>query len=206
MSQALNLFGSYLVISLLFAMILKYIPDAIAGWRDVWIGAAATAALFVVGKWVLGLYLGRGGIGTAFGSAASFVLVLVWIYYSAQLLFLGAEFTQAYASMFGARVHPAPRRRTDNRRRSSSRRPLGRIRIVARTLAEYGHKWFSSGRPNHRANIRAVGESSARRRRSASPWHGGFRRGLDVPRHGGCFPKHGGLDERRLLGGRCRAG
>ncbi|MDZ4779112.1 MAG: YihY/virulence factor BrkB family protein [Planctomycetia bacterium] len=106
--QALNLLGSYAVISLLFAMIFKFVPDAVIRWRDVWIGAAATAALFVVGKWAIGLYLGRGGISTAFGSAASLVLVLVWVYYSAQILFLGAEFTQAYASMYGSRVIPAP--------------------------------------------------------------------------------------------------
>jgi membrane protein len=106
--QALNVFGSYLVISFLFAMIFKYVPDAIISWRDVWIGAAATAGLFVVGKWAIGLYLGRGGISNSFGSAASFVLVLVWIYYSAQILFLGAEFTQAYASMYGSHVMPAP--------------------------------------------------------------------------------------------------
>jgi membrane protein len=105
--QGLNLMGSYLVISLLFAMIFKFVPDAVIRWRDVWIGAAATAALFVVGKWAIGLYLGRGGISSSFGSAASFVLVLVWIYYSAQILFLGAEFTQAYASMYGSRVIPA---------------------------------------------------------------------------------------------------
>jgi membrane protein len=105
--QLLNLVGSFGVITLLFAMIFKFVPDAVIRWRDVWIGAVATAILFIVGKWAIGLYLARGGISNSFGSAASFVLVLVWIYYSAQILFLGAEFTQAYATMYGSRVMPA---------------------------------------------------------------------------------------------------
>lgn len=105
--QGLNIAGSFLLASLLFAMIFKFVPDAIIQWRDVWIGAAVTGALFVAGKWAIGLYLARGDIGSAFGSAASFVLVLVWIYYSAQILFLGAEFTQAFAAMYGSRVTPS---------------------------------------------------------------------------------------------------
>jgi membrane protein len=105
--QGLNVVGSFLLASILFAMIFKFVPDALIQWRDVWIGAAVTGGLFVVGKWGIGLYLARGDIGSAFGSAASFVLVLVWIYYSAQILFLGAEFTQAFASIYGSRVTPS---------------------------------------------------------------------------------------------------
>jgi len=103
-----NLLVSYLVISGLFALIFKFVPDAIIAWRDVWIGAAFTAALFLAGKWAIGLYLGRGGLESSFGAAASFVVILVWIYYSAQILFFGAEFTQAYARMYGSHVIPGP--------------------------------------------------------------------------------------------------
>jgi len=95
------------VLTLLFALIFKYLPDATIAWGDVWIGAVLTAALFVVGKLAIGLYLGHAGIGSAYGAAGSLVVILVWVYYSAQILLFGAELTRVCASRRKARVKPA---------------------------------------------------------------------------------------------------
>jgi membrane protein len=94
------------VVILLFAMIFRYLPDAKLAWRDVWIGATLTAVLFALGKFVLGLYLGSGAAGSAYGAASSLITLLLWIYYAAQILLFGAEFTQVYANIYGTRVEP----------------------------------------------------------------------------------------------------
>jgi membrane protein len=94
------------VIVLLFAMIFRYLPDAKIGWRDVWVGATLTAVLFGLGKFVLGLYLGSGAAGSAYGAASSLITLLLWIYYAAQILLFGAEFTQVYANTYGSHVEP----------------------------------------------------------------------------------------------------
>ena len=94
------------VVAVLFAMIFRFIPDAKIRWRDVWIGAGLTAAFFLIGKWALGLYLGSGAAGSAYGAASSLITLLLWVYYSAQILLFGAEFTQVYTSQFGSRVEP----------------------------------------------------------------------------------------------------
>ena len=88
---------SLLVVTILFALIFKYLPDVEISWRDVWVGAAITALLFVAGKFAIGFYLGTSDIGSAYGAAGSLIVILVWIYYSALILFYGAEFTQAWA-------------------------------------------------------------------------------------------------------------
>ncbi len=98
---------SFAVITVLFAMIFKVLPDVKIGWRDVWIGGAVTSLLFTGGKFLLGWYLGRSTTITAYGAAGSVVLVLLWVYYSAQILFFGAEITKVYASRFGVRPQPA---------------------------------------------------------------------------------------------------
>ena len=85
---------SILVFTLLFAMIYKVLPDAEVAWRDVWIGALMTAVLFAVGKFLIGLYLGRSSVASAYGAAGSLIVLLLWIYYSAQILLFGAEFTK----------------------------------------------------------------------------------------------------------------
>jgi membrane protein len=95
------------VIATLIALIYKILPDAEVAWRDVWVGAVATAILFMVGKYLIGLYIGRASVGSAFGAAGSLAVLLVWIYYSAQIVLLGAEFTRVYANRFGARVRPS---------------------------------------------------------------------------------------------------
>ncbi len=97
---------SFAVITLLFAAIYKVLPDVEISWSDVWIGAAATALLFTVGKLLIGLYLGNAGVGSTYGAAGSLLILLIWVYYSAQILFFGAEFTQAYARKYGSRIVP----------------------------------------------------------------------------------------------------
>ncbi len=97
---------SFAVITVLFAAIFKFLPDAEIRWRDVWVGAVTAAALFVVGKFAIGLYVGHAGIASAYGAAGSFVVVLVWVYYSAQILLFGAEMTQVSANRSGG-VRPA---------------------------------------------------------------------------------------------------
>jgi membrane protein len=101
--QALNFLFSFGVIALLFASIFKFLPDADVAWRDVWIGGVVTSLLFTIGQHLVGLYLGKRSVGSPYGAAGSLVVVLVWVYYSAQILFLGAEFTQVYARRYGAR-------------------------------------------------------------------------------------------------------
>lgn len=105
--ELLNFIVSFVIITLLFALMYKFIPDAEIRWNDVWIGAAVTALLFTIGKFLIGLYLGRSTIGTAYGAAGSLVVILVWIYYSAQILFFGAELTQVYTNKYGSRIRPA---------------------------------------------------------------------------------------------------
>ncbi len=104
--QASNMVVSFLAVGFLFAMIYKYLPDAKITWKNVWIGAAVTAALFTVGKYVISLYLGQTALGSAFGAAGSFAVLLIWIYYSALICFFGAEFTQVYARRQGDRILP----------------------------------------------------------------------------------------------------
>jgi membrane protein len=104
--HVINFAISFGVITLLFASMYKVLPDATIAWRDVWIGAAFTAFLFTVGKFLLGLYLGRSNPGEAFGAAGALALMLVWIYYSSMIVFLGAEFTQAWANRRGSGITP----------------------------------------------------------------------------------------------------
>jgi membrane protein len=101
----LNFIANFGVLTLLFAMMFKWLPDIDIEWRDVWLGAAVTSLLFGVGKFVIALYLGKQGLESTFGAAASIVLILVWVYYSAQIVFFGAEFTQVYARSHGSLSH-----------------------------------------------------------------------------------------------------
>jgi membrane protein len=96
----------FVVITAVFAMIFKILPNATTRWRDVWIGAVMTALLFLIGKWALGIYLGSGTAASAYGAASSLITMLLWIYYSSQILLFGAEFTQVYANECGARIEP----------------------------------------------------------------------------------------------------
>jgi len=95
------------ITTLLFALIYKVVPDAMIGWRDVWVGAFATAVLFSLGRVLLSWYVGRSATTSAFGAAGSLVALIVWVYYSAQILFFGAEFTQVFATRYGSRIRPS---------------------------------------------------------------------------------------------------
>jgi membrane protein len=102
-SNTVELGLSVVLLTVVFAMIYKTMPRARVDWRDVWVGAAVTSTLFIAGKLLIGFYIGRSGISTAFGAAASLVVVLLWVYYSAQIFLYGAEFTWAYCHKFGSR-------------------------------------------------------------------------------------------------------
>lgn len=107
LGQILNFAISFGVITVLFAMIFKVLPDVKVAWRDVWVGAAITSLLFTGGKFALGLYLGKNTTVSAYGAAGSLVLILLWVYYSAQILFFGAEVTRAYAYQLGTCPEPS---------------------------------------------------------------------------------------------------
>jgi membrane protein len=101
-----NLFISLLVTFLLFMMIFRILPDVHIEWRHVWVGALVTAVLFVLGKYLIGLYLGTSSLSSTYGAAGSLVILLLWVYYSSQILFLGAEFTQVYLNRYSTGIHP----------------------------------------------------------------------------------------------------
>ncbi len=103
---AVYLVFDFTVVVLLFAMIFKFLPDVKIQWRDVWIGAVITAILFGIGKWLLGFYLGSGAAGSAYGAASSLITLLLWVYYSSQILLFGAEFTQVYSARAGRAFKP----------------------------------------------------------------------------------------------------
>jgi len=109
--QAMNFLFSFALVTLLFAMIYKILPSVHIAWKDVAIGSVITAALFSVGKALIGLYLGNSAVASSYGAAGSVILVLVWVYYSAQIFLLGAEFTKVYAHTYGSRRNlPQPAR------------------------------------------------------------------------------------------------
>ncbi len=102
-AQLLNQTISFALVTVMFAMIYKIMPRAKVAWSDVWTGAVFTAVLFTAGKYLIGLYIGKSGMTSVFGAAGSLVVLLLWVYYSAQIFLLGAEFTWAYARQFGSR-------------------------------------------------------------------------------------------------------
>jgi len=111
--HALGSLVSFGMITLVFAMMFKWLPDTYVAWRDVWLGAAVTAALFEIGKLLIGLYIGKQALESTYGAAASLVVLLIWVYYSSQLVLVGAEFTRVYA-----------KRRALGNRSASNHRPI----------------------------------------------------------------------------------
>jgi len=103
-AHSLDLIVSFALITLLFAVIYKYVPDVRIAWRDVWIGAATTSLLFSVGKFLIGFYLGHSTVTSIYGAAGSLVTLLLWVYYSSLMFFFGAELTQIYATRYGSKV------------------------------------------------------------------------------------------------------
>jgi membrane protein len=128
--QLINLVLSIGVITVLFALIYKFLPDAEIAWRDVWLGAFVTAVLFALGKLLIGIYLGNSAVTSSFGAAGSLVLLLVWIYYSAQIFFFGAEFTEVYANHYGSKIVPEgePATSSPTETKSSERKPIRNLR------------------------------------------------------------------------------
>lgn len=102
--QVINFLVSFGVITVLFAMIYKMLPDVSIQWSDVWIGAGMTSLLFTIGKFLIGLYLGKSDVGVVYGAAGSLIVILLWVYYAAQIFLLGAEFTAVYANSHGSRL------------------------------------------------------------------------------------------------------
>src|SRR5690606_28698207 len=102
----LNQLITFGIITMLFAIIFKVLPDAKIKWKDVLMGSLFTAILFMLGKFAITFYIGRSNISTAYGTAGSLVILLVWVYYSSLILYFGAEFTKAYAVHFGKRIYP----------------------------------------------------------------------------------------------------
>jgi membrane protein len=104
----INWIVSLAIVTLLFALMYKYLPDAKIEWRDVWTGALVTAVAFVVGQALIAFYLGRAGVASAYGAAGSLLVLLLWVYYSSMILLFGAEFTRVYAETHGSRIGAAP--------------------------------------------------------------------------------------------------
>ena len=102
--QIINFFVSFAIVTLLFAMIYKLLPDISIQWGDVWIGAIIASLLFTIGKFLIGLYLGKSDVGIAYGAAGSLVVILIWVYYASQIFLFGAEFTAVYAHSRGSRL------------------------------------------------------------------------------------------------------
>ena len=103
-----NLILTFIVISALFGIIFKFLPDVLIDWKDVRMGAFFTAILFMVGKFLIGLYIEKVGPGSAYGAAGSLIVILIWVYYTSAILFFGAEFTQVYSDLYGGKIKPAP--------------------------------------------------------------------------------------------------
>ncbi len=114
-AHTLDLVVSFAFITMLFAMIYKFVPDVRIAWSDVWIGAAAASVLFSVGKFLIGFYLGYSTVASIYGAAASLVTLLLWVYYSSVIFFFGAELTQVYAHRYGSKAQEI---RTSVRRQS----------------------------------------------------------------------------------------
>ena len=150
-AQIVNQVVSFGLLTAVFAAIYKFMPRARIQWRDVWVGAAVTALLFTIGKFLIGLYLGKGDVGSAFGAFGSIIIVMVWVYYSAQIFLLGAEFTWVFAHQAGSRragtpeeapqaappapLGPAPVTAAPVERRSELSRTLRKKGVYAATVS-----------------------------------------------------------------------
>jgi membrane protein len=118
--QIVNFVVSFGLITLLFAMMFKYVPDAKVAWKDVWVGAVVTSLLFSIGKFGLGLYLGKSSLADTYSGAGALIVTLLWVYYTAQIVFFGAEMTQAYAHEYGRGVVPSEHAEKDHAKEMAS--------------------------------------------------------------------------------------
>lgn len=122
--QAISELINFALVTFLFAAMFRFLPDAKTAWKDVWIGAVITAIFFTIGKFFISLYLGKSATVSAFGAAGSLILLFLWVYYSAQVFFLGAEFTYAYAMSYGSGVRNLPEKHTIIYHRNSTTEKL----------------------------------------------------------------------------------
>src|SRR5204862_4201980 len=136
--HAIDVFLSFALTTVLFAMIYKVIPRARIAWRDGWVGAAVTAALFATGKWLIGRYIGRSSTASAFGAAGSLVVLMLWVYYSSQIFLLGAEFTRLYAEEHGSRSAIAERVTTHIRVQAAANSPIRQPASPVASIAKLG--------------------------------------------------------------------
>ena len=151
--QVVQLIVSFVVVTLLFAMMFKFLPDIQIQWRDVWLGAIFTSILFVIGKFALGMYLGKAAIGSSYGAAGSLVVLLLWVYYSAQILFFGAEFTQVYTRAAGslkgdtskAKAAASDERVEDRRKKETDTRKAVAARAYAKSRSGGAAKLAAGG-------------------------------------------------------------
>ena len=166
--QTINYGASFFLITGLFAMMFKILPDAEVKWHDVWIGAAITSLLFALGRYGLSIYLGRAGVSSTYGAASSLVLILLWVYYAAQILFFGAEFTQVYANRYGSKVRPSDNAipMTDDMRATQGMPRLSDLQSteIAQDAIKSGEKIRSvsvlqSDSPEAKADKKAKGKS-----------------------------------------------
>jgi membrane protein len=142
--QIVNYATTLLVVTPVFAAIFVFLPDVKVGWKDVWIGAFVTALLFMMGQVAIGIYMSFAKVGSAFGAASSLVVILVWIYFSAQILFFGAEITQVYASRYGSRRVSEEGVNIDSgeSRRQQGLKPKSRIRLAGASANAKASPWF----------------------------------------------------------------
>ncbi|HLK67491.1 MAG TPA: YihY/virulence factor BrkB family protein [Bryobacteraceae bacterium] len=123
-----SLILTFAAVTVLFALLYKVVPDVHIEWRDVWIGAAVTSLLFSIGKFLIGLYIGKASVGSAYGAAGSLVVFLVWVYYSAQIFFLGAQFTHIFAERHGSRAEArAERKREAHQKTEAEKSPQAKL-------------------------------------------------------------------------------
>ena len=140
MSRLLELAVSLLVLTFVFALLYMYVPDAEIGWRDVWLGGCITAVLFTIGKTAIGFYLGQASVGSAYGAAGSLVVLLVWVYYSALIMFFGAEFTHVWATRHGE-VTPQPHAISGMAPQTKSEAATDSLEV---NRALYSRRWYGS--------------------------------------------------------------
>jgi membrane protein len=127
-AHALDVIVSFVLVTALFGIIYKFLPDVRIKWRDVWTGAALTSMLFTIGKFLIALYLGHSAISSTYGAAGSIIAVLLWVYYSSLIFFLGAEFTQVYATHYGSGVGPRENAEPLSNRKRSTPPPESRMK------------------------------------------------------------------------------
>ncbi len=153
--ESINFLISFGVITLLFAAIYKVLPDVKIAWGDVWVGAAVTALLFTIGRTLIGLYLGNAAVGSAYGAAGSLVVLLVWVFYSAQILLFGAEFTQVYTRRYGSHIRPSKFAvpLTDDGRVQEGIPTNEQVEEIARIESEQTTEDPTSASPQHRRNL-----------------------------------------------------